>query len=245
MKVRIKFEKYGALKYIGHLDVMRFFQKANRRANLPVAMSKGYSPHQLLTFSNPLGLGMISEGEYMDLELTKDMDCKEIIDRLQEVMVEGMHILDACPIIDEKQNAMASIRACDYEISFEEKVFEEETLLGFLKQEEILVKKKTKKGETKVNIRPMIYEMYFTRGNFEPDGSEEELLYLKLASGSEQNLKVDLLLETLYAFAGKECKPYSYHIKRKDCFGKDPNTQELVNLFELASRIKEKEEENS
>ena len=59
MKVRVKFAKYGCMKFIGHLDVMRFFQKAIRRAGIDVAYSTGYSPHQIMSFASPLGLSLI------------------------------------------------------------------------------------------------------------------------------------------------------------------------------------------
>ena len=57
MKVRIKFSKEGPVKFVGHLDTMRYFQKAIRRANLPVAFSGGYSPHMIMSFAAPLGVG--------------------------------------------------------------------------------------------------------------------------------------------------------------------------------------------
>ena len=68
MKVRMRFTKTGSLKFIGHLDCMRFFQKALRRAKMDVAYSKGYSPHQLMSFASPLGVGVTSDGEYIDVE---------------------------------------------------------------------------------------------------------------------------------------------------------------------------------
>ena len=64
MKVRIKFSKEGPVKFVGHLDTMRYFQKAIRRANLPVAFSGGYSPHMIMSFAAPLGVGTESLGEY-------------------------------------------------------------------------------------------------------------------------------------------------------------------------------------
>ena len=57
MKVRIKFSKQGPVKFVGHLDTMRYFQKAIRRAELPVAFSGGYSPHMIMSFAAPLGVG--------------------------------------------------------------------------------------------------------------------------------------------------------------------------------------------
>ncbi len=53
-KVRIKYAKMGVLKYIGHLDLMRFFQKAVKRADLDIAYSQGFSPHQLMSFAAEL-----------------------------------------------------------------------------------------------------------------------------------------------------------------------------------------------
>ena len=63
MKLRVKFKKYGPIRFIGHLDVMRYFQKAIRRAGLDVAYTGGYSPHQIMTFASPLGGGMESTGD--------------------------------------------------------------------------------------------------------------------------------------------------------------------------------------
>ena len=51
MKLRIKFKKYGPIRFIGHLDIMRFFQKAIRRAGIDVAYSQGFSPHQIMAFA--------------------------------------------------------------------------------------------------------------------------------------------------------------------------------------------------
>ena len=93
MKVRIKFSKEGPMKFVGHLDTMRYFQKALRRAELPVAFSGGYSPHMIMSFAVPLGVGMESLGDYFDLEMAEDMPTAEIAARLEEQMAEGMHIV--------------------------------------------------------------------------------------------------------------------------------------------------------
>ena len=79
MKLRIKFRKYGPVRFIGHLDVMRFFQKANRRAELDVAYTGGFSPHQIMSFAAPLGVGLTSNGEYMDLEVHSLTSCEDVM----------------------------------------------------------------------------------------------------------------------------------------------------------------------
>lgn len=56
------------MKFIGHLDTMRYFQKAMRRADIDIAYSTGFSPHQIMSFAAPLGVGITSDGEYLDIE---------------------------------------------------------------------------------------------------------------------------------------------------------------------------------
>ena len=95
MKVRIKFTKEGPMKFVGHLDTMRYFQKAIRRAELPIAFSGGYSPHMIMSFAAPLGVGVTSTGEYFDMELTATIPTDEICQRLNSQMVDGIHVLSA------------------------------------------------------------------------------------------------------------------------------------------------------
>ena len=89
MKVRVRFAKYGSMKFIGHLDIMRFFQKAIRRAGIDIRYSEGFSPHQIMSFAAPLGVGMESLGEYMDIELVSASDPQEIKEALNGQMVDG------------------------------------------------------------------------------------------------------------------------------------------------------------
>ena len=79
MKVRVKFKKYGSLRFIGHLDVMRFFQKVMRRAQIPIAFTAGYNPHMIMSFASPLGIGLTSEGEYFDIELSEPISSSEAV----------------------------------------------------------------------------------------------------------------------------------------------------------------------
>ena len=90
MKVRIKFAKQGVMKFIGHLDIMRYFQKALRRADIDIKFSEGMSPHMIMSFAAPLGVGLTSDGEYVDIELRTPISTAEAVSRLNAVMVEGM-----------------------------------------------------------------------------------------------------------------------------------------------------------
>ncbi|MDR1765887.1 MAG: TIGR03936 family radical SAM-associated protein, partial [Lachnospiraceae bacterium] len=69
VKIRVVFSKTGAMKYVGHLDFMRFFQKAMGRARIPVRYSGGFSPHQIMSFVAPLSVGVEGLREYFDAEI--------------------------------------------------------------------------------------------------------------------------------------------------------------------------------
>ena len=73
MKIRVKFKKWGCMKFIGHLDMMRYFQKAVRRADIDIRYSEGYSAHQIMSFAAPLGVGITSDGEYIGDNIIRNL----------------------------------------------------------------------------------------------------------------------------------------------------------------------------
>ena len=164
MRVRVKFSKYGVMKFIGHLDVMRYFQKAMRRAGIDIAYSEGMSPHMIMSFAQPLGVGLTSDGEYMDVELRTPIASDEAIRRLNEVGVEGITVTEWRQIPEEKgSKAMTLVAAADYELRFRKGLAPkgdwQSAISHFYAQKSIPVIKKTKKGEKELDIRPLIYDM--------------------------------------------------------------------------------------
>ena len=236
LKARIKFRKYGIMKFIGHLDVMRYFQKAMRRADIPIAFTGGYSPHMIMSFAQPLGVGITSDGEYLDIELTEAISSKEAVERLNDVMVEGIDIVSFVEISDDKKaSGMTITAAADYRVSLlaSAKTSDDrldipkewkEKLDEFLAQKQIRVWKKTKKSESEVDIRPMIYDMHMEHGD----------IYLLLAAGSEQNLKPDLVMGTFLEDMGINGHPFHYH--RLDVYARDERG-ELIPLSALGREI--------
>ena len=123
MKLRMRFGKEGIVKFIGHLDIMRYFQKAFRRANVDITYSKGYHPHPTLSFASPLGVGLESRGEYLDMEVDSldNFDNLEAMkDAVNAQMVEGIVVYSIRHLPDQAKNAMSIIAAADYEIGFRE-----------------------------------------------------------------------------------------------------------------------------
>ena len=92
------------MKFIGHLDIMRYFQKAIRRAEIPIAFTSGYSTHRTLSFTNPPGVGLTSGGEYFDIEFTESIASKEAVRRLNEQMVDGMEIVSFVQMPEDKKS---------------------------------------------------------------------------------------------------------------------------------------------
>ena len=234
MKVRIKFAKQGAMKFIGHLDIMRYFQKAVKRAGLDAAYSEGFSPHMIMSFAAPLGVGVTSEGEYFDLELKTPMSSKEAVERLNQVMVEGMEVLSVREVPEGKKGkAMSLVAAADYLVSFREGMEPgkdwKEKVPAFMEQQEIRILKKTKKNEKEVDIKPYIYEMEI-RG---------ESIFLKLAAGSVKNTKPELVMEAFYGFCGQEFQPLSLLNHRMEVYGDlgEEGERKLVSLEELGEEI--------
>ena len=152
MRVRIKFTKTGALKFLGHLDVMRYFQKALRRAEIDVAFSEGFSPHMIMSFAAPLGLGITSTGEYFDLDLKSADSSASLKKRLNDQMAEGMEVLSVRQIPEDKASkCMSLVAAADYRVTFREGTVQlpdnwKDQLKAFEKQETSSILRKTKRS---------------------------------------------------------------------------------------------------
>jgi radical SAM-linked protein len=237
MKARIKFAKYGVIRFIGHLDLMRYFQKAVRRAGIDIAYSEGYNPHQIMSFASPLGLGITSDGEYLDIALNSDIDKDDIVNALNAQMVDGVKILDFVKLKDEAKKSMSKVAAADYVVKIKddyldasyigkEEIFKQK-FEEFMAQDEIVILKKSKKTENEVNIKPMIIEY-----SFEDKLSAESVIdnfnnkyyvYFKVQAGSVTNLKPELIMEAFCNYLNKEYNKYTYQVHRLDMYATDEN----------------------
>lgn len=200
------------MKFIGHLDIMRFFQKVMRRANIPIAFTGGFSPHMIMSFANPLGVGVTSDGEYFDIELTESIDMKAAVERMNEVVVEGIDIVNMVPISeDKKQTGMSIVAAADYLSHIMHGAFPDnwkEQAAHFMEQPQITVVKKTKKSEKEVDIKPMIYQ-FEIRGDF---------VYMQVATGSVENLKPELVMQALCGFLDVDTETVCFAHHRLDVY---------------------------
>ena len=230
MKIRIKFRKTGIMKFIGHLDVMRYFQKAIRRADVEICYSGGFSPHQIMSFAAPLGVGITSNGEYVDIEVHSTGTTAEMLERLNAVMAEGFEIAEYKLLPDTAANAMSSVAAADYTLTFrpgyepEEESAEEwfKKLTAFFDQPQVMVLKKTKKGEKEMDLKPLIYDLGVIAGN---DAAQAQL-FMKISTGSASNIKPELLLDSYYEALGKERSPFAFMVQREEVYADQASEHE-------------------
>ena len=230
LKARIKFRKYGAMKFIGHLDIMRFFQKVMRRADIPIAFTGGYSPHMIMSFANPLGVGLTSDGEYFDIELAEPIDFHATVERMNATMVEGIEVVNMTEISDDKKRTgMSIVAAADYLSHAKNNGFPEgwkEKAAAFLEQPQILIVKKTKKSEKEVDIKPMIYQ-------FEVQGED---IYIQVATGSVENLKPELVMQAFSNFLGVDSETIAFAHHRLEVYANigTEEKRELVSLDQVS-----------
>ncbi len=229
MKLRIRFGKHGAVKFIGHLDIMRYFQKAFRRAGFDLKYSQGYHPHPSLSFASPLGVGLESTGEYMDLEVLSITDLEKMRSDLNAQMAEGITIYSIVILPDDAKNSMSLVAAADYQVTFREGMMPcsigelNEKLRHFMQRDAIVVEKKTKKSVREVDIRPMILHL---------TADDEGTVRMQTAAGSAANLKPELVMETFYREEDLKGDPYAWLVTRLDMYGEkvSENGKRLVSL---------------
>lgn len=238
-KIRIRFRKWGCMKYIGHLDMMRYFQKAMRRANIDICYSEGFSPHQIMSFAAPLGVGITSDGEYLDIEVNSTKSTKESLADLNNTMVEGVEITGYVALPENAKNAMSIVAAADYELSYKEgyespfniNEWKEIIKKEFQDKEKFLIIKKTKKSEREVDLKPLVYHLDVIEADGKP------VFNIRVSTGSVNNIKPELVLSSLYQKMDKEYEELAIQIHRKEVFALDEENNCFVSLLSLGQEI--------
>lgn len=187
MKLLLRLEKGEKVKYISHLDMQRLFQRALRRAKLPCAYSQGFNPHMLVSFACALPVGVCSKAEYAEVVLERFVPPTECLARLNEVLPEGVRILNACEPKDTDPTVGSVIALAEYSFLLKNDGSVEDKLDSMLKKEEILIEKKTKKGFATVNVRNMIHSVK----------QKENMIFATLSCSNSENLRADKFREIL------------------------------------------------
>ena len=196
MRALIRFGKQPRLRFISHLDLQRFFQRAVNRTGLPIAYSQGFNPHPVISFGSALALGWTSEYEVIDIKLSAPMGRKRTEDAVRAALPEDVPVLEVRMVDDRHAAPMALVKMSDYRVTLEgdgaSAVIAQ--IPAFLARERVEAVKKTKSGEKVINARAMVIGLEPTEVGFDA----------RLMLTERESMKPDVLIELLADMAGVE-----------------------------------------
>ncbi len=208
-------------KYISHLDLLRCFTRAIQRSGLHVVYSQGFNPHQKMTFSLPLPIGVTSQCETVDISFEDSVTDAEIMEKLNENLPMDIKVLSVGDMVFKA----ADIKEAEYVMkAFVNNYVVEKSIKNFFGQDEVIVMKKTKKkGEKPVNILE-----YVKSWEICDNCSESFELKLVVDAGGERNLKPEIIGKALAEYLGENSiSDWDIHRTKIYCV----NSNNLLEVF--------------
>lgn len=122
MRIRITFVKQGALRYTGHLDLHKLWERAARRAELPLAYSQGFHPQPKMNMAAALPLGFSSRCEVMDMRLEQDIPLENLPTRLNTTLPSGLQVVDVEQVDERAPALQTQVVSAEYDVTLMEPV---------------------------------------------------------------------------------------------------------------------------
>jgi len=172
-KVRVRFAKRGRLRFSSHRDVARAFERAVRRAGLPVARSHGFSPHPRLSWVGAAPTGTASEAEYVEIGLTTEEPPERLVEELDAALPTGLDVLAAVRTVPGTPSLADLIDASRWRIELPQVRPDElaAALRKFLAEESVIVDRATKNGPRPVDVRAAVVSA--VAGESTPEGDDQ------------------------------------------------------------------------
>ena len=162
-RLRIKFGRGEEVKFISHLDIMRFWHRAFRRAEIPLAYSHGFTPHPRIALAAPLPVGVTSEAELMDVVLRIWMPPQSLLMLASKQLPTGFNILDAQEIIMGAPSLQSIVSHAEYRLMVRTE-WEKEHIAGsiasLLSAQKIPWQRVRETGTKNLDLRPLIDDLY-------------------------------------------------------------------------------------
>lgn len=164
MKLRIQFTKEEPVRYISHLDLARAFERALRRAKLPLALSEGFNPHIKVAYASALSVGVTSSSEFVDIELREILPEDTAVMALRQQLPAGLNIVDYRMLETNPAALMKVVNMAGYtlEVPLSRPVGEDELrahLASLLRATELVFTRSSPKGTRTIDLRPLIREL--------------------------------------------------------------------------------------
>jgi radical SAM-linked protein len=195
-RILFRFTKGDPVRFVGHLDLMRVFDRAIRRSGFPIGYSQGFNPRPRLAFASALTLGATSDWELCQLDLAEDLDATAVrqwIDTLRGQLPSGITILEAWPIPLERKSPYLQVNAAEYALALVE-LAEEAEAAG------------TPAGAAAARVRQFLEQCPALPGETQfslEEGAGEVLLRIRLPVGAREGVRIrDLIAELEQAVPG-------------------------------------------
>ena len=212
MRALIRFGKQPRLRFISHLDLQRFFQRAVNRTGLPIAYTQGFNPHPVMSFGSALALGWTSEYEVIDIKLSAPMGRKRTEDAVRAALPEDLPVLEVRMVDDRHAAPMSLVRMSDYIVRLEGENAQAivAQIPAFLNKDVVNAVKKTKSGEKQINARALVLSL---------EALDAYSFTTRLTLTESQSMKPELLVNLLAGMAGVE--PPAVRVHRLALLGLD------------------------
>jgi radical SAM-linked protein len=203
-KVRVEFSKFGKMKYLPHLSLMRTFHRALRRAGIPVAYSQGHTPHPRIQLGPPLPLGYEGDREYVDIETHSVISPAELAEKLGESLPGGLEVQRAVAVPLRGPSLFEIVTLQTYRVVIPKGHLPRDSagdwLLNRIMEPAHLFIERTRKGKTKrIDLKPAVARAEIIG---ESDSEIDLVLALRRKDGSSP--RPNDVLRTACGFAGQE-----------------------------------------
>jgi radical SAM-linked protein len=159
-RIRVRYSKAGRLRFISAIDLARVWERALRRADLPIAYSEGFSPHPKVSFTDALPLGYASTGEYAELAFSFPIDVDAGTQALNAFFPEGIEVLDAVGVADGAPRFAKWLHASCWDVVYPQATPRLAESVAAARTADTLPVERERKGETRrVDLRPAIHDL--------------------------------------------------------------------------------------
>ena len=188
MRIRIKFVKQGALRYTGHLDLHKLWERAARRAELPLAYSQGFHPQPKMSMAAALPLGFSSRCEVMDMKLERDISLDDLPTRLNKTLPAGLQVVDVEQVEERAPALQTQVVSAEYEVTLTESIDRSDLKQKIDSIIESIALPRERRGKM-YDLRPLIEEL--------------SLLPVSLPKGEAQEIKIFMRLTAREGATGR------------------------------------------
>lgn len=196
--MRLTYSRGDAVKYVSHLDFVKVFERAVRRAALEPAFSKGFNPRMIMVFGNPLPVGYTSCFELVDINFARPYEPDTVTEKLNEKLPGDVEITSAKCLQKPYTPILSSFKFAEYEGKISGLSERDAKLLNdaFYNHEKLFAMKRSKSGEKLTDVKPLIKSFEARPGS----------CLITTATGQEGSLRPELALKATAEAAGLSCE---------------------------------------